>query len=322
MVDIKIKKLSYQKPIDLKQSQLVLQIEGDSVNSVLVNTLRRLAYTCVPTYSFCRETVSIESNTSVFNNDYMKLRLSQMSYPNVKHNIHYLPEKYWKSVINYTDPKREKHTDDKLQIEMYVNVSNSGSTVMNVTTNDAEFFEDGEKKDKFNKKYPHLIVQLRPTETFKMKAVAVLGVGLSSDIWSATSNCYFDELTEKSFKLTVESAGQQTEVDILKTCCLYIKHKLENLKYILSDKYKSQKEPFILIELDNENHTVGELLNRYLQENKDVVFSGVSKPDLLIQRMVIKLQTSASVNPVQAVMKTIDNIVNIFNGVEKQIVAL
>lgn len=316
---LKIKKVLYQKRSELKSSFLILEFDGAGVSIALVNTIRRLALRCVPVYSFCKESINIEKNTSIFNNDYMKLRISQMDYPNVKNKITYLPEKYWKEV-NYSDKNRERHPDDKTNIEMYINVSNSGTSVMNVTTNDAEFFENGEKKNPFSKEYPHLIIQLRPNEIFRCRADAVLGVGIASDIWAAAGNCFYEELGDNRFKLTIESLGQMTEFDILDKSCMYIKQKLDNLKFILSEKYNTSEyrnESSLILKLDGEDHTVGNILNEYLQQNKDVLFSGLSKPDLLIQQMVIKLKTTTN-NPIQVVLKTIDNIINVFDGIEKQ----
>jgi hypothetical protein len=48
-------------------------LPGKSVNPVLVNTLRRLSYDYVPIYAFPGESIQIEKNTSIFNNDYFLL---------------------------------------------------------------------------------------------------------------------------------------------------------------------------------------------------------------------------------------------------------
>jgi DNA-directed RNA polymerase alpha subunit len=53
-------------------------IKGQDINYITINTLRRVILTLVPTFAFDPENIIIEKNTSVYNNDYMKLRLSSI----------------------------------------------------------------------------------------------------------------------------------------------------------------------------------------------------------------------------------------------------
>lgn len=89
-IKINIKELSRKKRINLQSSQLILEIEGSSVCSSLVNTLRRLPCEYVPTYAFPCETIYIDKNTSIYNNDMMKIRLSQFTVPDITNDAEYL----------------------------------------------------------------------------------------------------------------------------------------------------------------------------------------------------------------------------------------
>src|SRR5579885_2835589 len=131
-IDIKITQLHKQEFKNLQSSQLIIEISGKSVNSALVNTFRRISYDYIPTYAFPTESIYIEKNTSIFNNDYMKLRLSQMTIPNIVNKIYYLEDKYWKN-IKYDNPERDKHPNDKKILEFYVNAINNTNEIMNVT---------------------------------------------------------------------------------------------------------------------------------------------------------------------------------------------
>ena len=82
--DLKIVQIHKQEFKNLQNSQLVLEISGDNSNYTLVNTLRRLALDYIPTYAFPKETILIEKNNSIFDNDYMSLRLSQMTPLKIK----------------------------------------------------------------------------------------------------------------------------------------------------------------------------------------------------------------------------------------------
>lgn len=325
-IDIKITQLHKQEFKNLRGSQLVLQLSGKTVSPSLVNTLRRLSYSHVPTYAFHKDTINIENNTSIFNNDYMRLRLTQLTIPKVKNQIMFLPEKYWKD-IDYADPDREKLPKDNKVLELYINESNTTKDVMNVTTDHVKIFENGqESKDKFKDISPMLIIQLRPNEVFNSRLTAVLGVGKRNDIWSAVGNSYFEELEEDGhkYKLTLESQGQMDEYEILYKACKIFKHKMENLKFIIGDKYNTSditKQNSLNIVIDNEDHTLGGILNEYLQLNKNVAFSGMTKPDLLIDQIVIKL-ISVNPNPIKPVFETFDLLDKIFTDIENQIVKL
>lgn len=318
--DIKIIQLKKQEQKDLRSSLLVLEFTGKSVNSSLINTIRRLCYGYVPTYSFCKQTIQIEQNGSIFDNDYMRLRLSQIVYPNLTVPIMYLPEKYWKNV-DYSDNKREKIPEDNIDIEMYINVSNSTNEIMNVTTNNVNFVENGNDIEKIDKGYPHLIIKLRPKEVFKCKCKGVLGVGLNNDIWSAAGNCYYSELIDNKFKFTLESQGQMDEYEILYKACHVLNIKLKSIRDIIQNRYdnsdiKNKKD--VEIHLENEDHTLGNIINEFLQINKNVVFSGLSKPDLLVKEVVIKL-LCVNKDPLKYVYETIDHILDINNVIQAQI---
>ena len=58
--DIKITQVSKQEFSNLRSSQLILLFSGKTVNTTLVNTIRRLTQDYVPTYAFPVETITIE----------------------------------------------------------------------------------------------------------------------------------------------------------------------------------------------------------------------------------------------------------------------
>jgi len=322
-IDIKIKEVSKQASSGLKQSQLVLEFSGKTVNNAVVNTLRRLAYNDVPTYAFDVNSINIEKNTSMFNNDYMRLRIEQMTIPKVDIPIAYLPNKYWENV-NYGDQNREKHPKDDSKLEMVINVENKTINNLNVTTNDIKLYMNDVEVKKFDQKYPHLIVQLRPNEVFKCHALAVLGIGQANNIWSSVGTAFFDEDEEKgTFLLTLESQGQMDEYDILYKACEIMNEKLVNIKSDLSKKFDESvtKKNRVIVKLESESHTVGSVLNEFLQQNKNIAFSGLAKKDLLINEVEIKLE-SVNVNPVKPFFDTIDYVIDVYMEIQKQIAKL
>lgn len=316
-IDIKIKQIHKQDSKNLQASQLIIEFSGLTVNSSLVNTIRRLSYDHIPTYAFPTENITIEKNSSIFNNDYMKLRLSQITIPDINNNIYFLEDRYWKD-INFNDPEREKHIDDKKILELYVTVTNNTNEIMNVTTEDVKIFENGEElKNKFDPKFPCLIIQLRPSEVFSCRCVGVLGIGKINNIWAGASNCYYDELDEHKFKFTIESQGQMDEYEILHKGCKALKEKINIVKKVILDKYnipqiKGTNKLKIIIE--NEDHTIGNIINEYLQNNKNILYSGMSKPDLLVDNIIIKF-VSVKNDPIIPLIETLDYINKIFSTI-------
>lgn len=320
-IDVKVKELYKQDFQNLQSSQLILEISGKSVNNVVVNTLRRLVIDYIPTYGFASELLKIEANTSIFNNDMMKLRLSQITIPKINVPIAYLENKYWKG-IEFSNPDREKHPDDTKLLEFYVTMKNNTTDNLNVTTNDAKVFLDGnELKNKFDKKYPCLLIQLRPSEQFSARCVAALSIGKNNNIFAAAANAYIDEISETSCKLTVESQGQISEYESLHKGCTILIQKLETVKSLILEQYDTpeirNKQELKLV-LENEDHMLGGILNDSLQNNRNIVFSGVSKPNLLIDTMVIKMK-SMTKNPLKPLIESIDYIIKLYTEIGKQI---
>lgn len=322
-IDVNITQLHKQEFVNLQASQLILQFSGKSVNSTLVNTFRRLCLDYVPTYAFCNETITIERNTSIFNNDYMKLRLNQLTMPKIMNDIMYLEDKYWYDV-DYSNPTREKHPADNKILEFYVTHKNNTKENLNVDTTSMKIFENSVEIERFDKKFPSLIVQLRPGEEFSCRAVAVLGVGKRNNIWSAIATAYYDRQEETNFKFTIESQGQYDEYEILYKACEIIKNKLMYVKKDIINKHDTDEVKSgtkLLLRIQNEDHTIGNIINEYLQSNKNIVYAGLSKPDLLVNEIVIKFE-SVNKNPLMPLFETLDYLDILFTTVQNQILKL
>lgn len=325
-VDIFYKEDAYNPPKDHKPTgSLKFELSGEDLSVRVVNALRRVSMDNIPVYAYHPSLISIKENTTVaFNNDYMKLRLSTLPILGVDAEISFLNEKYWKN-INYNDPKREKPIGEK-NIEFHVNVHNNSDTIINVTTNDAKIYVDGELIEPYNKKYPYLLIKLRPNDTFKCDMKAVIGIGYeptNGAIWSCARNSYYDfddKISEKKRKytFTVCSAGQLDEFTIMKRSCEYILKKLADLEKELKRKITSgeigDKKITVLV-LDGEDHTMGELLNDEFQENSDIIYSGVKKPDHLITSMEITAEGKDG-SPMKAILSSIEKLKIKFNHLE------
>jgi len=293
-IDINVVEVSKQKSTDFISSKLEVKLEGKQVNASLVNCFRIIAQNNIPTYAFFSPNILIEENSSIFDNDTMRLRLEQITFPNVSTKIDILEDRYW-ATIDYSNKDREKDPRDVKILELVVNQVNNTDKVLNVTTNMVKFFEDGSEitTGLSSKKYPDLIIKLRPTEVFKCYCKASLGCGQRNNIWAAAHSYFYDELDDKGrevFNLILESQEQLDEYDILIKACAIIKNKLTMIQSMMF-KNKLDKDKVvdnITLVLTGEDYAIAGCLNEYLQNNVNL-HSGISKPDLQKLEVVIKI---------------------------------
>lgn len=327
------KDYTFKVPIS---SKLILEFSGQDNANVIMNTLRRVMLDNIPIYAFVSDLIKISENNSIFTNDYMRLRLSQLPILDTDLDIYSLDPIYWNNV-DYSDPKRAKHPSEK-QIEIAVNVYNDTNYIKNITTNDTHYYEDGVEVQKFNKECPLLIIQLRPAETFKCTLRAALGVGERNNIWASAANAYYDDLTtddinggfidnpNNKINFTVESQGQHDEYVLLIKACNFIVKKLGDIKNDLNKKFLSKEikeSNEIIIVLDGEDHTMGQLMNYSFQNHPDIVYSGVSKPDHLVNSIKFKISCSEKIkSPFKPIFEQINLLEEIYLHIEKILIKL
>ena len=284
-----------------KGDETTLSIKGKGVDHSTVNTLRRIILTEIATYAAPVENIEIEKNTTITNNDQLRLRMSLITIPNIQNDV----------VLFHEDEKYEQDT-----IEMYIDVTNDTSDVLNVTTNHIKLFINGQEiKNKFNKNEQMLIVKLRPNEVVKLHAVAVLGKAYINNIWSAVGPCYYNKLGDNNYELYLTTLGQLSNKEILDRTYKIIKEKLENIKVLVGDKYNNssvKQTKKILINLQNEDHTMGNLITTALQNDDNVLYAGYKKDHPLIDEIDIKLETKSN-DPLKTFFKRIDYLKSLFS---------
>ena len=327
--DIKVEEKYYNKKKAHKSSELCMKFSGKDCNIKILSALRRVSGISIPNHAFNPSMITIEENTCIaFNNDYMKLRLSQLPIFNVESKLSYLHKKYWKGV-NYADINREKHPDEK-NIKIYINSHNNSNEIKDITSKDIKVYIDDSQVEMYDPTTPVLIVKLRPNDTFKCMMVASLGIGEGDTIYSSCSNAwatYDEDIKEsgdrifKSGELILKSRGQQKEKDILKLACDYLIKKYEDFKIDLENKIKAKQisdDYNLTLVLDEEDFTFGELLNFEMQDDKNILFSGLSKPDHQIKSITFKILSDKK-KPTDILKDTCDIVIGKIKTVKKQL---
>jgi len=329
--DINVEELEYHPTDGISASFLNLKFSGKDFNIKLINSIRRAATNNVPTYAIAQEAIKIDINTTVaFNNDYMKLRLSQLPVLGVDSGLYFLPEKYWnKHKVNFSDLKRDKYPEEKV-VEFYINAHNNTADVVPVTTSDMKMYIDGEQVQPYDKQYPMLLVQLRANDRFKCYMRAFLATGDRNVIWCGARNAYYHEDEDakeddehKYINFTIEGNGQCNEYELLVRSCKFLIKKHIDLKKDLENKISTKQilpEKVIYLKLDNENHTMGEPINYEFQDHPDIIRSGVIKPDHLVESMLIKVEAATKVkSPLDAMLECIETTIKKLSHIGKLI---
>jgi DNA-directed RNA polymerase subunit L len=330
--DINIDQVHYKKKKGVEASELCLKFTGKDCNFKVLSTLRRVCANNIPTHAFNALNIDIQENTCVaFNNDYMKLRLSQLPLFNIKTNVSFLHNKYWKNV-NFADVNREKHPEEK-NIKLYINAHNNSNNLKSITTKDVKCYIDNEQVEIYDPETPILIILLRPNDSFKCMMTASLAVGDMNTIYCACSNVWATyenddkdngDTVFKSGELFLKSRGSQSEYDILNHACEYLTKKFADLKIEIDRKVKSkeidEKDNILVLVLDDEDHTIGEILNYELQDL--AIFSAISKPDHNIKSVTLKIESESKKTPSELVTQVCDILIGKVKVIQNKVAKL
>jgi DNA-directed RNA polymerase subunit L len=321
-MDIEIEEID-KKIDEYNLSSLKILIYGKDISYTIANSLRHVCINQIPTYAFHSSKINIFKNTSVYDNSYMKDRLSQLPINNIKHDVKYLSLLYYKN-INFADPKNEKHENDTLDINYYIKAKNHGSgneKILYVSTNDLRITINDEVIDNskiYSTEYPILLIKLRPGEEFECSMKGVLAVGELHAIFNA-STVFYDMIDNNKFDLTIRSSGQMSEYNLLILGCEIIIEKYNIIKEnIKNNEYKLvvTEDNLLILEMINEDFTCGGPLNYILQGMSEVIFSGITKQNFLQKCMLIKLKVDKKFKILDLLVKAIDICIDQFSKIK------
>jgi DNA-directed RNA polymerase subunit L len=304
---------------------VLFTMKGKDINYIILNSLRRVILTLVPTFAFDPENIIIEKNSSVYNNDYMKLRLSSMPLINqsydpkkmiikndssILHKVLELEEEASKpNYENKNTLTKEEETKkkenlktilDNLQISIYG--KNDTSDIMSITTDSVKFTID-DKQIKSIYPNPILVLKLKPEqsrlhikgEEFKATCISSLNIPLKNANYLSCL-CSYEEIDPNKFELKICSFRQISEETIVNHACKIIIMKLEQIKEKIINAIKTHDNDEALVEarliIDNENHTMGNLITRVIQDHPDIEFCGYNVDHLYVNKLTLRYKTN------------------------------
>ena len=324
---------------------LKFKLEGPDINYVIVNTLSRIGLSLLGSFAWNPEYITVEANTSRFNSDQMKLRISNIPIINSDYSkpiIPNTPELVSKCLeleiqANLSIFSSKKDSLQELEeieakkkellnnLHLFVEARNRTNEIMCVTTNEkfTSFFLNDKKIPDV---YPRetLIIKLKPGEDFICSAVADFNIPMLNSIYCPVSVFAYEEVNQNTFILKVESMRQISEEEIIRRCCAIAKEKLILIQKIILDKLEiavvdnSNAEYDAEILIDNENHTLGNLLTRGLQDHPNIAFCGYKIDHPEINELVIKYKTEGKTFS-KILQDTVKNLIKVYDSIQSSL---
>lgn len=297
---MQVKIVSHEK--ELGMSRLEFNIKGDSINYIVVNSIKRMIQSEVPIYAF--NDFEINENTSVFNNNYLKLRWSNIpiwGIDNTTETFQYENEKeesfnQTKGLIDdieLTVDNEVNHSSIN-KLSMYVDYYNDSLEKYTVTTDNAKFYYKGGQIDN-PYKVPIPLVDLQSKQKIKFTAIGNIGIEDIDAIFSPCSVCFYKQNGDHDFNFILESRGQISEKRILVVAIKLLIKKLHNFYQKLPKNNGIEGD----IVINNEDHTLGNLITFGLNQHKMIVSSGYYLPHPLKKQIVLNYKLeSGNINSV------------------------
>lgn len=323
--DIQYKVLNYNE--DQGTSRLEVNISGKSINYIIINTIRRSILTYIPIYAFSE--FNFTTNESIFNNNYMKLRIKNLPVWGIINNIDKHETK--KLIINETILEEDglNNMDDDIDLEnnnsnlnssslnqltMYIDYKSTGKSITTVTTDHAKFYYGG-KNIKSPYSVPIPIIKLQPDQIINFSALTTLGIEKENPIYSPVSVCFYKENSENNLDLIIESRGQINEKRIIDVAIINIIDNLEKIDKMIPDNQSGLLGEILF---EGENNTMGNLLAHGLQNHKHIKFAGYNVPHLLEEKIIIHYELIDEKYNIKKVFNdVIIYLIELFNNISK-----
>jgi len=320
-MDIKLKINKHQKSTNnFNDNELSIFISGKDNNYVIVNTLRRLSISSIPIYAFHENDMMFDINTSIWNNDMLKDRFRNLPIFNIDNDESTI-EKF-----DELETKKSRIVDNANNLTMFINIKNNRDVIFNVTTDEAIFYYKGKQINSPYKK-PLLLVKLRKGQELKCTCVSSLNIGKNDGIYNSSMAYHYNETSNSTnkFELVLNSNRQLDELEILRRGCNILINKSFKLeKLIIVNLEKEENSEILnrgLLKIQDENTTFGNLISYYLQDNKNMEFSGVQVPFLYLNEILIRYRTDGK-DIKDIIKKTFNQVRDIFNHILKQLESL
>jgi DNA-directed RNA polymerase subunit L len=312
------------KSKELGNSRLEIKLSGPNIDYIVANTIRRTVFAEIPIYAF--------------HNNYLKLRLRHLPVWTIENTVDFIDYNI-KNNSNQTEIEEnvdENEVDEvELQVDktlnsstlkqltMYVNYKNKSNEIFTVTTAEAKFYYE-EKQIASPYKVSIPIVKLQPGQEIAFSAITKIGTEQEDAMYAAACICTYKEINDNEFDFIIESRGQISEKRILQVALINIERRIKNFIKLLADDKKSESKIKTeesndqgIIIVNNEDHTLGNLISRGLQQHKKISFAGYNLPHPLAKKVHFHYKLEKNDNIKKVMEDVVDYYSELFSEIKK-----
>lgn len=245
----------------------VLDSSDYAIVTSILNVLRETLMRDIPIYAFPPELITIDKahTNTIFNNDQLKLRFSQLPVylpKNIKPEI--IPDYLSSSLDLFRTGKyvpANYSSDGSIPTEDLVptipnipeidinldsstlNKEKSNNSLINITTNDIKFYvNNNEVENPYPKDYPILLISLREGQKIAFHLKAAVNTARRNVIWQPVARCWNNPISDSEFIFRFESNGQIPEPILIKKALQCIFKRLDSFYEKIKNHYDQTQE--------------------------------------------------------------------------------
>lgn len=308
------------------------EFKFDKNTSIFHNNYLKARIKQLPVYGKFNTARTSKSNVKDDDTDGIDNKIDFVEY-NKKSTDQYIPDILEEdNEENEADPNIEKilDTTQLKQLTMYVSAKNTTQDIIWVTTDHAKFYYN-EKQIKTLYKIPIPIVKLQPDQEIIFSTVTKVSIAEEHAMYSAASIVCYKQISDSEFDFIIESRGQISEKRIIYVALFNIEKKLNNFLNLFIEEIKKNKtddksnensyttennEGVIII--NNEDHTLGNIITRGLQLHPKIEFAGYNLPHPLDMKVHFHYKTTKDGNIKNIIKDVITYYQKLFSEIRAQ----
>lgn len=311
-INIQNKESKGQK--DSKSSPILSFQVNNENNDFLIsfmNGLRRTILSDIPIWTIDEEKIEFSENNSLLNNEFLKHRLILIPFLNEDPSISYDHIRVECAVKNESENIKSiyvsdfklfnEDTETELYIKKYLSTDYEDILFAKLKYNEyfsfqAKFTQNTSHRGgaqycpvstcsvTFEHDESELINQLKQMDKNEQN---IFKINNQQKLYK--KNKFGNPHT---FLMNIESIGYLTNHQIIKKALSIIKQKIESYQEKIKDY--TLENGFYLLSLDHENDTLGNLISSYINDEKDISFSGYNIEHPLYEVVKLKIKTELS----------------------------
>jgi len=284
------------------------------------NALRRTLISSINCYCIDFNEIKFHENNSIFNNEFLKKRLTLIPIISNNSDINY------DNLVIYCEKKNEQEIHESVYVHNFKvkdKISNEEYDIRDICKYPELLFTKLQ-----NNQFIHFEAHLKYSNAFD-----------DGSFFSPISSCAVTfknsnkekendlEMKERDYdknkdnmpsiyQFKYENIGFYEGKEILELALQEIQDRLELMK--LKFKNVDYENEFYIFNIENENDTLGNLVTSYLLDDKDIKYSSYQIVHPLKNNIVVKLKTDQKKEKLfNIIEKTIDNLKEMFNKLNK-----